>query len=241
MKGIICAGGLGTRLYPLTRATNKHLLPVYDKPMIYYPIQTLVSAGINEVLIVVGGPHAGHFINVFRNGDEFGLKKVEYAFQDENRKGISDAILYGESFADGQNVAVILGDNTTDADISKDVGSFVSGAKIFLKRVKNPERYGVPVFDKRGKISEIQEKPKHPKSDYAVTGLYLYDNRVFDFIKSLKPSARGEFEVTDLNNAYIKVGEMQHSVLKGYWSDAGTFDSLYESNRYWSKKNKRKK
>jgi glucose-1-phosphate thymidylyltransferase len=241
MKGIICAGGLGTRLYPLTRATNKHLLPIYDKPMIYYPIQTLVKAGVKEVLIVVGGPHAGDFINVFRNGEEFGLKKVEYAYQDEDKKGISDAILYGESFANGQNVAVILGDNTTDADITKDVNNFKTGAKIFLKKVKNPERYGVPVFNTKKKIIKIEEKPKKPKSSYAVTGLYLYDNNVFECIKNLKPSKRGEFEVTDLNNIYIDRGTLDYTVLKGFWSDAGTFDSLFETNMYWSKYSKKDK
>jgi glucose-1-phosphate thymidylyltransferase len=239
MKGIICAGGLGTRLYPLTRATNKHLLPVYDKPMIYYPIRTLVQAGIDEVLIVVGGPHAGDFINVFRNGEEFGLKKVEYAYQDEDRKGISDAILYGESFADGESVAVILGDNTTDADISKDVKNFEAGAKIVLKKVKNPQRYGVPVFNSKKKIIKIEEKPKKPRSEYAVTGLYLYENSVFKHIKELEPSKRGEFEVTDLNNIYIKQGTMDFSVLKGFWSDAGTFDSLFETNEYWARRSRK--
>lgn len=236
MKGIITAGGSGVRLYPLTRATNKHLLPIYNKPMIYYPIQTLVGAGIRDVLIIVSGPHAGDFINVLQNGEEFGLEEVNFAYQKEGRPGISDAISYGEDFADGESVAVILGDNTTDADISKDVKNFKSGAKVFLKKVSDPERFGVPVFDKDKKIIKIEEKPKKPKSNFAVTGLYLFDNQVFDLIKNLKPSKRGELEVTDLNNFYIRAGEMQWAELKGYWSDAGTFGSLYKSSKYWAEK-----
>lgn len=237
MKGIICAGGKGTRLYPLTRATNKHLLPIYDKPMIYYPIQTLVSAGITDILIVVSEPHSGDFINVLRNGEEFGLKKVEYAFQREEDKGIAGAIACGESFADDDSVVVILGDNTTDADIKADVESFTKGAKVFLKEVHDPERFGVPVFDdSKQKVINIEEKPKDPKSNYAVTGLYIFDKTAFKRIKSLNPSGRGELEVTDLNNTYIKDGLMEWTELKGFWNDAGTFESLYKSNEYWAKK-----
>jgi glucose-1-phosphate thymidylyltransferase len=235
MKGIICAGGKGTRLYPLTRATNKHLLPVYDKPMIYYPIQTLVNAGIKDILIIVSEPHSGDFINVLRNGEDFGLKKVEYAFQREEDKGIAGAIACGEDFAGDENVAVILGDNTTDADIRSDVQAFTKGAKVFLKEVSDPERFGVPVFDESGKkVIKIEEKPLEPKSNYAVTGLYLFDNTLFKRIKTLKPSGRGELEVTDLNNTYINDGLMEWTELKGFWNDAGTFDSLYLSNKYWA-------
>ena len=234
MKGIICAGGKGTRLYPLTRATNKHLLPIYNKPMIYYPIQTLVNAGITEILIIVSEPHAGDFINMLRNGEEFNLKKVEFAFQDANILGIAGAISCGESFADDNNIIVILGDNTTDANIREDVKKFKSGAKVFLKKVENPQRFGVPIFNKKGEIIKIEEKPKRPKSKYAVTGLYIYDTSVFDRIRILKKSTRGELEVTDLNNSYIKDHSLNWSELNGFWNDAGTFESLFKSNQYWA-------
>lgn len=238
MKGVILAGGKGTRLYPLTYATNKHLLPVYDQPMVYYPIQTLVSAGITEVLIVTGDVHAGHFINVIKNGHELGLTHVEYAYQEGGSAGIADALKYAEDFADGEPIAVILGDNTTDADISGAVKNFTGGSMVFLKEVVDPERFGNPVFSKDDpkKIETIIEKPKEPANKYAVTGLYFYDNTVFDKIKTLKPSGRGELEITDVNNAYIGEGSMQWSMLDGFWSDAGTFHSLYRSNRYWAKK-----
>lgn len=235
MKGVICAGGKGTRLYPLTRVTNKHLLPIYDKPMIYYPIQTLVNAEIKNILIIVSEPHAGDFINVLRNGDEFGMQKVEFAFQDDGSRGIAGAIACAESFADNEPITVILGDNTTDANIKREVENFVKGATIFLKKVKDPQRFGVPVFSK-DKVIRIEEKPAKPKSNYAVTGLYIYDNTVFDRIKTLKPSARGELEVTDLNNSYIKEDLMAWSKLSGFWNDAGTFESLFLSNKYWAKK-----
>ena len=236
MKGIICAGGKGSRLYPLTRATNKHLLPIYNKPMIYYPIQTLVNAGITEILIIVSEPHAGDFINMLRNGEEFNLKKVEFAFQDANILGIAGAISCGESFADDNNIIVILGDNTTDANIREDVKKFKSGAKVFLKKVENPQRFGVPIFNKKGEIIKIEEKPKRPKSKYAVTGLYIYDTSVFDRIRILKKSTRGELEVTDLNNSYIKDHSLNWSELNGFWNDAGTFESLFKSNQYWALK-----
>lgn len=238
MKGVVLAGGLGTRLYPLTYATNKHLLPIYDKPMIYYPIETLVRAGIDEVIVVTGGPHAGHFLRVLKNGEEIGLKHLAYTFQ-EKEGGIAEALSLCEDFADGGPVTVILGDNTTDADISKAVQSFESGARLFLKRVPDPERFGVPVFDpkNRKKIIKIEEKPKNPKSNYAVTGLYIYDNRVFDFIRQCRPSGRGELEITDVNNLYIKERSMDFSILSGFWSDAGTFDSLHRSSSYWARKN----
>ncbi|HAI63067.1 MAG: Spore coat polysaccharide biosynthesis protein spsI [candidate division WWE3 bacterium GW2011_GWF2_41_45] len=243
MKGIILAGGLGSRLYPLTYATNKHLLPIYDKPMVFYPIQTLVNAGITEIMIVVGGPHAGHFISVLKNGVELGIKHLEFAFQDtvdHNGKkiegGISHALSLCENFADNSPVAVILGDNTTDADMSVAIHDFKDGAMIFLKKVLDPNRYGVPVFDSENKIISIEEKPLQPKSDYAVTGLYLYDNTVFGKIKTLKPSERGELEITDLNNAYIRENKLKWAELSGFWTDAGTYDSLFNAGEYWAKK-----
>jgi glucose-1-phosphate thymidylyltransferase len=238
MKGVILAGGKGTRLYPLTYATNKHLLPIYDQPMIYYPIQTLINAGITEVLIVTGESHAGDFMGVIKNGKEIGLTHVEYAYQEGGSAGISDALKYAEDFADGGSIAVILGDNTTDADINGAVKSLTGGAKVFLKDVIDPKRFGIPRFntDNPQLIDEILEKPDNPPSNMAVTGLYLYDNTVFDKIRSLKPSGRGELEVTDLNNAYIKEGTLQWAPLDGFWSDAGTFASLYRSSVYWAKK-----
>lgn len=238
MKGIILAGGLATRLYPLTYATNKHLLPVFNKPMVFYPIQTLVTAGIDEVLIVTSGPHSGHFISVLKNGKELGLKHLEYAYQENPKGGIADALSLAEDFADKGPVAVILGDNTTDADISKAVKEFKKGALIFLKKVSDPKRFGVPQFDKKDKtkIVKIIEKPEKPASDYAVSGLYIYDNKVFDFIRKCQPSWRNELEITDVNNFYIKEGEMRWRKLDGYWLDAGTFKTLYAANVYWAKK-----
>lgn len=236
MKGVITAGGLGTRLYPLTYATNKHLLPVYNKPMIFYPIEMLVNAGIKEILIILGGPHAGDFIKVLKNGEDLGVKHLEFAYQ-ENEGGIAEAISLSEDFADEEPVCVVLGDNCTDADIRKEVKNFSAGAFIFLKKVKDARRFGVPVFNK-DRIVRIEEKPKKPKSDYAVTGLYIYDFTVFDKIRSLKPSGRGELEVTDLNNLYLKEGKLEWSCLKGFWSDAGSFETLYKVNKYWASKNK---
>jgi len=237
IKGVVLAGGLGTRLLPLTLATNKHLLPVFDQPMLFYPIKTLVEAGVTEIMVITGGPHAGHFLRVLKNGKELGIRHLEYSYQ-EGEGGIAAALSLAEEFADNSSLAVILGDNTTDADISEAVKNFKDGALIFLKKVPDPERFGVPVFDKADskKIIKIEEKPKKPKSDYAVTGLYLYDNKVFDYIKRLKPSARGELEITDVNNFYIKEGELSWQELKGYWKDAGTFKTLFEANRYWAKK-----
>lgn len=238
MKGIILAGGLGSRLYPLTYATNKHLLPVYDKPMIYYPIQTLVKAGIKEVLVIVSGPHSGHFIPVLKNGKDFGVEHIEFAYQEKPDGGIADALSLARYFADNEPVTVILGDNTTDADISKPVKEYKEGATIFLKKVPDPNRYGVPRFDEKDptKILEIIEKPKNPPSEYAVTGVYIYDNTVFDVIKNCKPSWRGELEITDVNNAYLQKNKLTWSELKGYWLDAGTFDTLYLANKYWTEK-----
>jgi len=237
MRGVVLAGGLGTRLYPLTFATNKHLLPVFDKPMVFYPIQTLVNAGIKEILVVTGGPHAGHFLRVLKNGKELGVKHLEYAYQ-EGEGGIAQALWLAEDFADGGPITVILGDNTTDANIRPAVERFKKGAVIFLKKVPDPQRFGVPVFSKKDpkKIIKIEEKPKKPKSSYAVTGLYIYDNRVFDFIRKCKPSARGELEITDVNNFYIKEGKLKWEELKGWWLDAGTFETLFLANKYWAAK-----
>ncbi len=245
MKGVILAGGLATRLYPLTHATNKHLLPVFDRPMIHYPIQALLRAGIEEILIVTGGPHAGDFIRVLKNGKDFGVKHLEYTYQERPDGGIADALALAEDFAEGGPITVILGDNTTDADIGPHVASFKDGAKIFLKKVADPERFGVPVFSKpvRGrnnkqpKILKIEEKPQKPQSEYAVTGLYMFDNSVFDIIKTLKPSERGQLEVTDLNNKYLKDGKLEWTELDGFWTDAGTPASLFKANIYWAVKN----
>ncbi len=241
MKGVILAGGLGTRLYPLTHATNKHLLPVYDQPMIYYPIQTLVNAGIKDILLIIGGPHAGDFIRVLKNGEEFGVKHLELMYQEKPDGGIADALALAEDFAEGRPVTVILGDNTTDAEIKNVVESFEDGAHVFLKKVSDPERFGVPrMFTDRGgeeRIKKILEKPKNPPSNLAVTGLYIYDDTVFDKIRTLKPSKRGQLEITDLNNLYIKGNNLGWSELKGFWKDAGTFESLYEVNSFWKYKN----
>lgn len=242
MKGIILAGGLGTRLYPLTHATNKHLLPVYNQPMIYYPIQTLVKAGITEIMIVVSGPHSGDFIHVLKNGKDFGITHLEYAYQERPNGGIADALSLAEDFADGESVTVILGDNTTDADITEPVKNFKEGAMVFVKKVSDPKRFGVPRFDPSDnkKILEIIEKPKDPPSDYAVTGLYIYDKNVFAYIKECKPSDRGEMEITDVNNVYIQKNQLGWFELNGYWLDAGTYDTLLQANIYWGNKLKAK-
>lgn len=229
MKGIILAGGTGSRLYPLTKVTNKHLLPVYDQPMIYYPLYTLVNAGITEIMIVSGRGHAGHFLELLGSGAEFGVR-LTYEIQ-EKAGGIAEALGLADSWADDENVAVILGDNIFEDTIKADVASFTSGAKIFLKEVPDASRFGVAELEKDRVIS-IEEKPKNPKSSYAVTGLYLYDSRVFSIIKKLKPSGRGELEITDVNNAYLKKNRMQYAILKGYWSDAGTFNSLMRASMF---------
>ena len=230
------AGGLGTRLYPLTWATNKHLLPIYDKPMIHYPIETLVKAGVKDILVVSSGPHAGHFLRVLKNGKELGLNHLEYAFQEKPDGGIADALALAEDFSDNGPIAVILGDNTTDADIEKEVSSFKEGAFVFLKDVPDPERYGVPEFDGDKKIIKIEEKPANPKSNYAVTGLYIFDHSVFEIIKNIEPSERGQMEITDVNNEYIKKNALNWAELKGFWTDAGTFTSLFKAAKYWAEK-----
>lgn len=239
MKGVILAGGLGTRLYPLTYATNKHLLPVFDQPMIYYPIQTLISAGISEILVVVGGPHAGDFIRVLQNGKQFGIKHLEYAYQNSGDGGIADALSLAQDFAGLEPIAAILGDNCTDANISQEVKNFKEGAMIFLREVTDPERFGIAELDPKDKsrVIKITEKPKKPKGNLAVTGVYIYDSNVFHHISSIKPSDRGQLEITDVNNIYIEEGTLRWARLKGYWSDAGTFDSLYRTGVYWAQKN----
>jgi glucose-1-phosphate thymidylyltransferase len=231
MKGIILAGGLGTRLFPLTKITNKHLLPIYDKPMIFYPIETLIKAGITDILIVTGGNHAGDFLRLMGNGREFGLKHLNYTYQ-EGEGGIADALSLAEYFADGEPVCVVLGDNIIEKNISKAVRDFErqkKGAKILLKEVPDPERFGVAEIV-GGKLQRIVEKPKEPKSNLAVIGIYMYDEHVFEIVKGLKPSERGELEITDVNNAYVEAGTMTWDMLEGWWTDAGTFESLLRAN-----------
>lgn len=236
MKGVVLAGGHGTRLYPVTYATNKHLLHVYDRPMVFYPIDTLVRAGIKDVLVVTGGPHAGHFIRVLKNGKELGLDHIEYAFQEETRKGIAGALELAEDFSDSEPLCVILGDNCTDADISKEVQNFKEGALIFLKEVEDPQRFGVPTFNAEGSIVRLDEKPDTPGSNFAITGLYMYDHTVFDKIRKINPSGRGELEITDVNKLYLEEGRLRHSMLEGYWQDTGTFEALFRAEVYWREK-----
>ncbi len=236
LKGVILAGGLGKRLYPLTKITNKHLLPVYCKPMIYYPIQTLVDAGIQDILIVTGGMHAGEFLRLLGNGAQFGLKHINYTYQ-EGEGGIADALRLAEHFAENSRIVVILGDNIIEKSIRTAVDEFKRqprGARILLKKVEDPERFGVAEFKNKRLIS-IEEKPRKPKSDYAVTGIYMYDDRVFDIVKALKPSRRGELEITDVNNEYLRRGELTCSILEGWWTDSGTFDSLLRANNLVAK------
>ncbi len=227
MKGVVLAGGLGSRLYPLTKVTNKHLLPVYNEPMIYYPIRILVNAGIEEILIVTGGNNAGDFLCLLENGKDFGLKHINYTYQ-QGEGGIAAALSLAEHFADRDKIAVVLGDNIIEGNIKSMADEFrkqKDGARILLKEVSDPQRFGVPVFEGE-KIVRVEEKPKNPASNYAVIGIYMYDYQVFEFIKSLKPSERGELEITDVNNFYIREGKMQWNVLDGWWSDAGTLESL---------------
>jgi len=227
MKGVVLAGGLGRRLFPLTKVTNKHLLPVYNEPMIYYPIKTLVNAGIEEILIVTGGNNAGEFLRLLGNGSEFGLKHLNYTYQ-EGEGGIAAALSLAEHFADNGKIVVVLGDNIIEKNIRKAVDAFrkqKDGARIMLKEVPDPQRFGVPVFE-GDRIVRVEEKPAKPASQFAVIGIYMYDERVFDFIKTLKPSQRGELEITDVNNFYICDGKMEWDIIDGWWSDAGTFESL---------------
>ncbi|MEP6921644.1 MAG: sugar phosphate nucleotidyltransferase [bacterium] len=231
MKGVVLAGGLGTRLRPLTAVTNKHLLPVYDQPMIYYPIQTLVNAGITDIMVVTGGSSAGDFLKLLGNGKAFGLKHINYTYQ-EGEGGIAEALGLVEHFAGGDPVCVVLGDNIIEGNIGEAVRAYRhqgKGAKIILKQVPDPQRFGVPELDGPS-VVRIEEKPAAPKSDYAVIGIYMYDGEVYDIIRTLKPSGRGELEITDVNNAYIQRGEMSWEKLEGWWTDAGTFESLLHAS-----------
>jgi glucose-1-phosphate thymidylyltransferase len=231
MKGVILAGGTGSRLFPLTRVTNKHLLPVYDRPMIFYPIQTLVNAGVTDILLVTGGHSAGDFLRLLGNGKDFGLKHINYTYQ-EGEGGIADALRLAEYFAEGKPICVVLGDNIIEGNILGACERFrrsPSGAHIILKKVSDPQRFGVPTVE-GDKVVRIDEKPASPPSPYAVIGVYLYDQTVFDRIRTLKPSARGELEITDVNNSYIGEGNLSFSILEGWWTDAGTFESLLRAN-----------
>ncbi|MFA5070063.1 MAG: sugar phosphate nucleotidyltransferase [Patescibacteria group bacterium] len=233
MKGVILAGGSGSRLHPLTKVTNKHLLPVYNKPMIYYPLYTLINAGLKDILIVSGPGHAGHFLNLLGSGKEFGVH-LTYEIQEE-AGGIAQALGLASDFADEGNIAVILGDNIFEDNFVQEIKGFADrGAMVFLKEVSDPERFGVATVE-QDKIVKIMEKPKEPETNYAVTGLYLYDHEVFNAIKTLKPSARGELEITDVNNYYISRDLMKYSLVKGAWTDAGTFDSLLRANNQVAK------
>jgi len=227
MKGVVLAGGTGSRLFPLTKITNKHLLPIYDRPMIYFPIQTLVDAGIRDILVVTGGRNSGDFLRLLANGKQFGLNHINYTYQ-EGEGGIADALALAEHFADGGKLCVVLGDNIIEGNIrgaAEDFRRQPHGARILLKEVPDAERFGVAELA-GGRIVSIEEKPERPKSNYAVTGIYMYDGTVFDKIRMLLPSGRGELEITDVNNAYIREGSMTFSVLDGWWTDAGTFESL---------------
>ena len=236
MKGIVLAGGTGSRLFPLTKITNKHLLPIYDKPMIYYPIQTLVDAGIKEILLVTGGRNSGDFLRLLANGKEFGLKHLNYTYQ-EGEGGIADALSLAEHFADGEKICVILGDNIIEKNVraaAEDFEKQKSGAKILLKQVTDAQRFGVAEIQ-NGRVVGIEEKPEKPKSNYAVTGIYMYDETVFEKVQKLVPSRRGESEITDVNNAYIREGTMTFSYLDGWWTDAGTFNSLLRATNLVAK------
>ena len=236
MKGVVLAGGLGSRLRPLTAVTNKHLLPVYDQPMIYYPIQTLINAGIIDIMIVTGGNSAGDFLKLLGNGKAFGLKHLNYTYQ-EGEGGIAAALSLVEHFAGKDSICVVLGDNIIQGNIREAADSYRqqdSGAKILLKKVPDPQRFGVPQLDGK-RVVQIEEKPAAPRSEYAVIGIYMYDARVFEIIRTLKPSGRGELEITDVNNAYIERGEMTWDELDGWWSDAGTFESLLHASNLVAK------
>lgn len=236
MKGVVLAGGLGSRLHPLTKVTNKHLLPVYDQPMIYYPIKTLINAGIEDIMIVTGGSSAGDFLKLLGNGKEFGLKHLNYTYQ-EGEEGIADALSLVEHFADEGPICVVLGDNIIEGNIRHAAVEYAKqgkGSKILLKKVHDPQRFGVPELDGK-RVVRIEEKPSDPKSDFAVIGIYFYDSSVFDIIKTLVPSGRGELEITDVNNHYIDRGEMTWGELEGWWTDAGTFDSLLHATNLVAK------
>jgi len=231
VKGVVLAGGLGTRLYPLTKVTNKHLLPVYNRPMITYPIECLVKAGIKDILVVTGGNNPGDFLKLLGNGKEFGVDHISYAYQ-EGEGGIADALALAAAHVGAGRVCVVLGDNIIEKNIKTAVDEYKRqerGARILLKQVDDPQRFGVPILE-GDSVIRIEEKPQNPSSNYAVIGIYLYDSQVFDFIGTLSPSERGELEITDVNNLYIKQGAMTWSVLNGWWSDAGTFESLLRAS-----------
>jgi len=227
MRGIILSGGSATRLRPCTKVTSKQLLPIYNRPMIYYPLNTLIKAGIKEILIIVAPEKAGDYLNLLGSGKEFGAR-FTYEIQDKP-SGLAEAFIIGENFIDNENVCMILGDNIFEDDFSEDIKSFTKGGKVFAKKVHDPERFGVVEFDENNKAISIEEKPQRPKSDFCVTGLYIYDNRVVEIAKNLKPSGRGELEITDINNWYLKKGELDVALVNGSWIDAGTFDSLLEA------------
>ncbi len=234
MKGVVLAGGLGSRLYPLTKTTNKHLLPVFDQPMIYYPIQTLVKAGITEIMVVTGGNHAGEFLELLGNGKDFGLDGLRYAYQ-EGEGGIAEALGLARHFVGEDRFCAILGDNIIADDIGPAVRRFATsdeGAHLFLKEVDDANRFGVAVFDKQSRLVGVEEKPAAPKSKYAVTGVYLYEAKAFEFIDTLKPSARGELEITDVSNYFLRQGRCGYDILSGWWTDAGTFESLYRAQGF---------
>lgn len=237
MKGIILAGGRATRLRPLTKITSKQLLPVYDKPMIYYPIETLIKSGIKDILIIISPEYAGHFLNLLGSGKDLGAR-FTYEIQEEPR-GLADAFIVGEQFIGNDNVTMILGDNIFDEDFSDVVQNFKSGGHVFAKEVHDPQRYGVIEFDDNNNVLSIVEKPETPKSNYAMVGLYILDNRAAQFAKNVQPSDRGEIEIPDVINQYLEKGELKVSTLKGIWEDAGTFDSLLRVNNYWADKAKR--
>lgn len=228
MKGIILSGGSGTRLQPLTKITSKQLLPIYNRPMIFYPLNTLIKAGIKEILIIVGPERAGDYLNLLGSGKEFGVK-FTYEVQDKPR-GLAEAFIIGESFLDNDDVTLILGDNIFEDDFTEDITSFQGGGRIFAKAVSDPKRFGVVEFDAHMKAISVEEKPEHPKSNFALPGLYIYDKRVVQFAKEVQPSTRGELEITDLHNRYLALGELDVRTFKGEWIDAGTFDSLHAAN-----------
>ena len=233
MKGVVLAGGTGSRLFPITRVTNKHLLPIYDKPMVYYPIQTLVNAGIQEIMVVTGGKNAGDFLRLLGNGRDFGLKHLNYTYQ-EGEGGIAEALGLAEHFADGEPICVILGDNIIENNICDAVEDFAGqkqGARLLLKEVPDAERFGVAEVC-GNRIVGIEEKPSVPRSNYAVVGIYMYDATVFQKIRRLKPSGRGELEITDVNNFYVAEGSLMYEILDGWWTDAGTFESLLRANNF---------
>jgi len=242
LKAVILAGGNGTRLFPLTKVTNKSLLPVYNKPMIYYPIQTLVDSGIDDILIVCGGNSVGEFLRILGNGEEFGLKGLHYRVQTE-AKGIADALSLAEDWADFEDITVILADNIFSNPIPEEVKSFRTGARVFLTQVEHPQFYGVANLDANDKITSIVEKPKNPESNWIVTGLYMYDQTVWSMIEDLEPSARGELEITDINNFYLKAGKLEAQKLSGWWRDCGeSFDGYIDANNkakeLWDERNR---